>query len=152
MGRADLLLGLGGVHLVLALALGGAALWLGRRDMAMMRCAARVAPLEARAAVSALADWQRGALALRRLLLPAELALFWLVLGWGGLAAGVVAALGLWGFSLARAQRALYEDAGGDVLDDGLGPLVTRALIEAGALAVAYVAAFSTSAFAALAA
>lgn len=152
MGRADLLIGLGGLHLVLALALCGVALWLGRRDAAMIYCAVRVAPLEARAAVLSLAGWQRAVLTFRRILFPAELALFGLVLGWGGLAAGLVAALGLWGLSSARARQVLYEGAAADPLDEGLGVFATRAAIETGAVVAAYVAAFSTTVLIALSA
>lgn len=150
MGRADLLVGAGGLNLLLAILLAAAALWIGRRDTAMIHCAARMAPLTAEGALSGLPKWKLAVLALRRILLPAEVALFGLILGWGGLAAGVAAALGLWGFSVARARRILYAGAVGDPLDKGYRGFATRALVEAGLVAAAYAAAFSSTIFLAL--
>lgn len=151
MGRADLLIGFGGLNLLVALVLGAGALWVGRRDAAMIHCAVRLAPLAARAATSGLPTWKLSILALRRVLLPAEVALFGLVLGWGGLAAGVVAALGMWGFSVARAGRILYEGAPGDPLEEGYQGYTASGLIEAALIGAGYVAAFSSTVLSAFA-
>lgn len=147
MGRADLLIGFGGLNLLLALLLGACALWIGRRDTALIRCAARVAPLAARVASEALPTWKLSVLTLRRVLLPAEVALFGLVLGWGGFAAGVVAALGAWGFSVARAQQIIHQGGAGDPSEEGFRGYTSWALAEAGLVAGGYAAAFSSSAW-----
>nr|WP_313425331.1 hypothetical protein [Brevundimonas diminuta] len=146
MGRADLLIGVSGIGLLVALALGSFAMFLGRRDVALVQVANRAAPLAIRASIDLLPPWKVGALTLRHMLLVAELALFGLILGLGGLAAGVVAALGLWGFSVARAKRIVHTGERGDPVEDGLAAVVSRALLEAGLVAASYALALWVSA------
>ncbi|MFC5374755.1 hypothetical protein ACFPIF_19520 [Brevundimonas faecalis] len=148
MGRADLLIGFGGLHLVLALLLASAAMWIGRRDVALIKVAARAAPLEMRAATDALPIWKLWLLTARQVCLAAEVALIGLVLGWGGLVAAVVGALALWSFANGRARAAVYHSEGRDPLDGGLDGFAVWAIFEFGLVAVAYIAAFSALVFA----
>lgn len=93
MGRADLLVGVEGFPLLVALALALLAGFVGRREVALVGVASALTPLEWGAAWSALPRGTRRLLSLRPTLLLLQLAITFSVLGWGGLFAGGVAAI-----------------------------------------------------------
>lgn len=146
MGRADVLLGFSGLHIAAAVMLGLAAMWIGRREIALIDVGAVNRPLASRVASDALPTWKLWVLAVRRVFLPAELALFGLVLGWPGLLAAVAIAWFMRRQAIRRAAVALYLGKGRDPAD-GFQGFAAWAAAEAAVVIGGYLTALTASIF-----